>query len=313
MAVKEIFKRYDGNPIMTLDKLPYEASSVFNAGATEMGGQTILLMRVEDKRGISHLTVAKSKNGLDGWVVDEKPSFLPSPETHPEEIWGIEDPRITYLDELNCWAVVYTAYSESGPLVSLACTRDFSHFERYGALLPPENKDAALFPRRFKGHWAMIHRPVCYGSPPKADIWLSFSPDLRHWGSHRLLIPARKGAWWDSNKIGLAPPPLATEEGWLILYHGVKATVNGGIYRLGLALLDLEDPRRVIARSSEWVFSPQEGYEMTGDVDKVVFPCGWIRHAETVRLYYGGADKCVALATAEISELLEWLKEHNTT
>ncbi|HPC47129.1 MAG TPA: glycosidase, partial [Deltaproteobacteria bacterium] len=129
----------------------------------------------------------------------------------------------------------------------------------------------------------------------------------------QILLPARKGAWGDANKIGLSPPPLETPEGWLILYHGVRSTASGCIYRLGLALLDLEDPRRVVMRSDEWVFGPQEPYETVGDVDKVVFPCGWIVQGDTVRLYYGAADRCIALATADLCDMLDWLKAHHDT
>ncbi len=314
----ELFKRHAENPIITVKDLPYPANSVFNAGATKFGDETLLLMRVEDRRGISHLTVARSKNGISDWVIDPCPTLMPSPETHPEEIWGIEDPRITFLEEIGEYAIAYTAYSEDGPLVSLATTKDFRTFQRHGPVMPPEDKDAALFPVRFGGRWAMVHRPIVFPltagrhTPGAAHIWLSFSPDLRHWGDHRMLIPARRGAWWDANKIGLSPPPLRTEQGWLILYHGVRTTASGSIYRLGLALLDLENPSTVIARSDEWIFAPEEEYELSGDVDKVVFPCGWVAEGDEVKLYYGGADMCIALATARISELLEWLQHHSS-
>ncbi len=314
----ELFKRHAENPIITVKDLPYPANSVFNAGATKFGDETLLLMRVEDRRGISHLTVARSKNGISDWVIDPCPTLMPSPETHPEEIWGIEDPRITFLEEIGEYAIAYTAYSEDGPLVSLATTKDFRTFQLHGPVMPPEDKDAALFPVRFGGRWAMVHRPIVFPltagrhTPGAAHIWLSFSPDLRHWGDHRMLIPARRGAWWDANKIGLSPPPLRTEQGWLILYHGVRTTASGSIYRLGLALLDLENPSTVIARSDEWIFAPEEEYELSGDVDKVVFPCGWVAEGDEVKLYYGGADMCMALATARISELLEWLQHHSS-
>ena len=218
--------------------------------------------------------------------------------------------RLTRIEELDLWAVLYTSYSRGGPLVSLATTRDFRTFERKGVVMPPEDKDAALFPVRFRGRWAMLHRPVTAFAGVGAHIWISFSPDMKHWGDHQILIPARQGGWWDANKIGLSPPPLATERGWLILYHGVRQTAGGCIYRLGLALLDLEEPTRVTARADEWVFAPEEPYEVTGDVDKIVFPCGWVVEGDAVRLYYGGADKCIALATASVRELLDWLEAH---
>ncbi len=309
---KELFHRHPNNPIVSINDIPYVANSVFNAGAVKVGDKIFLLMRVEDRRGISHLTLAKSNNGIDNWIIDSQPTLMPSSDNHPEETWGIEDPRINFLKEKELWAITYTAYSDVGPLVSLAITKDFQDFTRYGPVLPPENKDAALFPIRFNGRWAMIHRPVPSTGTTGVHMWISFSPDLKHWGEHHLLIPARRGSWWDANKIGLSPPPLQTDEGWLILYHGVKTTVSGAIYRLGLALLDLNDPREMIARSDEWIFSPKESYELHGDVDKVIFPCGWIREKDKIFLYYGGADNCIGLATARVSELLEWLHEHNS-
>ena len=309
---KAIFQRYENNPIITVKDLPYPANTVFNAGATRINGETVLLMRVEDRRGISHLTVARSRDGITQWQIDPRPTLIPDPDNYPEEIWGIEDPRITCLEEREEWAVAYTAYSRGGPLVSLACTKNFKNFERMGSVMPPEDKDAALFPVRFNDRWAMIHRPVAAFPSMGAHIWISFSPDLKHWGDHQILIPARIGGWWDANKIGLSPPPLKTDEGWLILYHGVRTTASGAIYRLGLALLDLENPSKLIARSDQWVFGPEESYEIFGDVNKVVFPCGWTTVGDKVRLYYGGADTCIALATASLSELLAWLKEHST-
>lgn len=308
---KDLFIRYSGNPIVQADDLPYHANSVFNAGAVKHKDKTLLLLRVEDRRGFSHLTVARSSDGISNWQIDPKPALMPSPKNHPEEIWGVEDPRITRLESRSLYAVVYTAYSKGGPLVSLATTGDFKTFDRKGVVVPPEDKDAALFPEQFKGRWAMLHRPVPAYAPTGAHIWISFSPDLKHWGDHQIVIPARKGGWWDANKIGLSPPPLKTENGWLILYHGVKTTAGGCIYRLGLALLDKKDPRILIARGDEWVFAPETEYEVTGDVDKVVFPCGWVAEGDEIRLYYGGADRCVALATARISEMMEWLSAHN--
>lgn len=307
---KELFVRYPANPIIQAKDIPYKANSVFNAGATRAGEDTLLLMRVEDRRGISHLTVARSRDGVTGWRIDPAPTLAPDPAGHPEEIWGIEDPRVTRIGSLDLWAVVYTAYSRGGPLVSLATTRDFKTFERKGVVMPPEDKDAALFPVQFNSRWAMLHRPVPGFTGIGAHIWISFSPDMKHWGDHQILIPARQGGWWDAGKIGLSPPPLPTEKGWLILYHGVRSTASGCIYRLGLALLDLQNPTRVLARSGEWIFAPEEPYEIFGDVDKVVFPCGWVAEGDEIRLYYGGADQCIALATARVSELLDWLEAH---
>jgi predicted GH43/DUF377 family glycosyl hydrolase len=303
----QLFRRHKLNPILTAEDWPYPVHTVFNAGATLLpDGTTLLLCRVEDRRGISHLCVARSANGVDEWQIDPEPTFRPDPENFPEELWGIEDPRITYVPELGRYAIVYTAFTRDGPGVALALTEDFRAFERYGLIMPPEDKDAALLPRRIGGHWALIHRPV---SAPRAHMWISYSNDLRHWGSHKLMLEARRGAWWDANKIGLSPPPIETDQGWLVIYHGVRMTAAGCIYRLGLALFDLETPERLIRRGDEWFFGPEERYEQRGDVGNVVFPCGYTVAADgdTVHMYYGAADTSIALATGSVSQMLEWL------
>lgn len=306
-----LFVRDKNNPILTLSDWPYPANTVFNPGATKLeNGETLLLVRVEDRRGISHLAAARSKDGVREWKVDSKPTLRPDPDRYPEEVWGIEDPRITWVPELDRYAIAYTSYSTSGPLVSMAFTRDFREFERRGAVMPPEDKDAALFPRRFGGRWALLHRPMANFPQNKANIWLSYSPDLKHWGDHCVVLEARQGSWWDANRIGLSPPPIETAEGWLIIYHGVRDTPAGCLYRLGLALLDLETPCRAIWRGDEWVFGPDAPYERTGDVGDVVFPCGVIydEASDVLRLYYGAADTSIGLATAKVSELLDWIK-----
>ncbi|MBN1903355.1 glycosidase [Candidatus Sumerlaeota bacterium] len=306
----EIFIRHERNPLLTAVDWPYPVNSVFNPGATLLpDGTTLLLCRVEDRRGHSHLCAARSANGIDGWKIDAQPTLMPDPERFPEELWGIEDPRITFVSELNKYAVVYTAFTRDGPGVSLALTEDFHRFERYGLIMQPEDKDAVLLPHRIDGNWALIHRPV---SSPGAHMWISYSHDLRQWGSHKLMLEARRGAWWDANKIGLSPPPIETEQGWLVIYHGVRQNAAGAIYRLGLALFDLHAPERCLKRGDEWIFGPEKLYERHGDVDNVVFPCGCILapDCDTLRLYYGAADTSIALATGSIRSILEWLELH---
>jgi predicted GH43/DUF377 family glycosyl hydrolase len=189
-------------------------------------------------------------------------------------------------------------------------TDDCHTFERHGSIMSPEDKDAAFFPRQFGGRWALIHRPVPHAAGAKANMWLSFSPDLHNWGDHTVLLEARDGAWWDAGKIGLSPQPIETAEGWLVIYHGVRNTPAGAIYRVGLALLDLEDPRQVLRRGDEWVVGPRETYEITGDIPNVVFPCGAVLDpaSDELRLYYGAADTCVGLMTAQIGDVLDWLR-----
>jgi len=306
---EQLFLRHKLNPILRAANWPYQVNSVFNPGATLLAdGSTLLLCRVEDRRGLSHLCAARSANGMDDWQIDPSPTLKANPEYFPEELWGIEDPRITYIPELSQYAIVFTAYSRGGPGVALALTEDFRHFKRYGMIMQPVNKDAALLPRRIDGRWALIHRPVGLTG---SHMWISYSSDLHHWGKHKQILEARLGGWWDANKIGLSPPPIETPEGWLIIYHGVRHNAAGSIYRLGLALFDLDKPERCLKRGDEWVFGPEEPYEQRGDVDNVVFPCGYTLGADgdTINLYYGAADTCIAMATGSVSAMLRWFKE----
>ena len=303
---RELLQRYAGNPILGPNDLPKMVNAVLNPGATVIDGRTLLLLRVEHRTGLSSLVAATSDDGITGWEFDPVKGL--EPQDCFEEHWGIEDPRITRVGDE--YFVVYVGYSTAGPLVCLAKTRDFVHWERKGVLQPPEDKDAALFPITFAGRWALIHRPAPAMSGLGAHVWISFSPDLRHWGDARVLLAARHGGWWDSNKVGLGPPPLLTRDGWLVCYHAVRVTASGSIYRLGLALLDTDDPTKVLARGNEWIFGPQAPYERSGDVPDVVFPCGWILRddGDTLHVYYGAADSVVCVAEASLARLLRELE-----
>ncbi|MHB1295196.1 MAG: glycoside hydrolase family 130 protein [Anaerolineae bacterium] len=308
----ELLTRERKNPILTAADWPYPASTVFNPGAVMLkDGTTLLLCRVEEYSGMSHLCAARSENGVDGWQIDPVPTMRPDRTGHPEEVWGIEDARITYVAELDTYVIAYTSFSRGGAGVSLALTDDFAHFERYGVVMHPDDKDAALLPDRIGGNWALIHRPT---TPLGAHVWISYSPDLRHWGSHKIILEARRGGWWDANKIGLGPPPIRTDRGWLAFYHSVRNTASGSIYRVGLALFDLEQPEGCVSRSDNWIFGPEEDYERDGDVDDVVFPCGCVVEpdGDSLRLYYGAADNCIAVARGSISSMLAWLAENGS-
>ncbi len=299
-----LFKRYEGNPILTPENWPYPINSVFNPAAVRIDGQVLLLNRVEELRGFSHLTCARSKDGLTNWVVDDKPTMKADQSTK-EEKWGLEDPRIVWLEEQKQYAITYVSFSEGGPIVSLAITKNFRAFARLGGLLPPEDKDACLFPRRFNGRFALIHRPIVRG---EAHIWLSMSPDLKHWGDHRVLLKTRT-AYWDGARVGLACQPIELPEGWLLIYHGVRRTTASEIYRIGMALLDLEEPWRVLRRGEEWVLGPKERYERVGDVNDVIFVAGAVIMEETNELYayYGAADDKVAVAMADMDRIREYI------
>ena len=306
----DLFTRYRGNPLLTPNRWPYTVNAVMNAGAAEVDGGTVLLCRVEDRRGLSHLTVARSRNGFSNWVVDEKPLIEADPSLE-YEIWGVEDPRLTWVEELGVWVIAFTSFGPGGPGLSLATTKDFRTVERLGMVRAPEDKNGALLPRRIGGDFILFHRPVT-SLTHRADIWLSRSKDLELWHPPEPVMGARPGGWWDSARIGIGPPPLETPEGWLMIYHGVRQTVAGALYRAGLALLDLEDPTRVRRRCSEWLLGPREDYELMGDVPGVVFPCGLVHDPQTdeLRLYYGAADSVIAMATASKTAVLAFLMEH---
>ena len=302
----ELFERHDQNPILTAADCPYDANAVFNPAAVVVDGETIVLARVEDLRGISHLAVARSANGVDEWTVDPEPLLAPDPGIESEQ-WGFEDPRVVWLPELERWSIACTAYGPPGPAVYLALTRDFRSVERHGVIKRAEDKNAALLPERIDGKWILFHRPsegAVAGSG--GEIVLSRSADLVSWSAPEPVLSPRAGAWWDSRRIGIGPPPLRTEHGWLIVYHGVRDTVSGALYRIGLALADLHEPTLVTHRMPGWVFAPAADYERVGDVPNAVFPCGLIHDVSTgeLRLYYGAADTTIALATAQLDDVL---------
>ena len=303
MSRGELFRRHPGNPILTADDWPYPVNAVFNPGAAALDDETVLLARVEDRRGISHLTVARSTNGIDGWSVASEPLLTPAAGISSEE-WGFEDPRLVWVAELGRWVITCTAYGPSGPAVFLATTEDFTTVERYGIVRHPEDKNAALLPERIDGKWVLFHRPKTeFGG----EILLSRSADLVSWSAPEQVLQPRAGAWWDSLRIGIGPPPLWTEHGWLLIYHGVKDTVSGQMYRVGLALLDLDEPTRVLRRLPTWVLAPRASYERSGDVPNAIFPCGLVNDVAggEIRLYYGAADTTICLATARLDQLLE--------
>ena len=297
-----LIKRYARNPILSADAWQYSINTVFNAGATRLpDGSTLLLCRVEDRRGLSHLSVARSADGVTDWQVDRHPTLAPDAVNYPEEIWGIEDPRIVWVPELGRYAVTYTSFSRGGPGISLAMTEDFRCFERVGPIMPPEDKDAALFPRRFNGRWALLHRPI--PASARAHIWISFSPDLKHWGDHTMVIQSREGAWWDARKVGLSPPPIETSEGWLLLTHGVGPMRT---YAIGAMLLDLDDPLKVRGRLDQPLVAalPDEQY---GHVPNVVYTCGAMIHSGTLYMPFALTDRYTTMCAIDADELIQCL------
>jgi len=303
-----IFIRHKANPLLTPGHLPFHADAVFNPGVAEVDGEVLLLLRIEDRRGLSEIRVARSANGIDEWRIAETPLLAPDLADHPFEEWGCEDPRVTKVGEQQ-WIIAYTAYSRYGPAVALATTSDFETVERLGIVMPPTNKDAAVFPTEFDGPRVMLHRPITGG---QEHIWHAVSATgWTNWGDPGVLLPERGGPWWDGLRVGVGVPPMPTDQGWLLIYHGVKEMGNRPVYRLGLALLDRDHPRKVLARCARWVFSPQVDYEQRGLIPNVVYTCGALRRGDDVWLYYGAADTVIALATAKMQDLVDFCLEHD--
>ncbi|MHB0934945.1 MAG: glycoside hydrolase family 130 protein [Armatimonadota bacterium] len=303
----ELFRRHPANPILTIGDAPSRVTAIFNPGVTLVDDDVVLLVRLVDRRGLSYLQVTRSHNGVDGWRWDTEPLLVPGLPAYPYEEWGCEDARITQMGPSE-WIIAYTAMSRYGPTVALATTMDFRTVHRLGSVLSPNNKDCIIFPDQFEEKWLMLHRPV---AGDQEHIWYASSNDLVHWSHPGVLIPERGGPWWDGLKLGAGAPPIRTEQGWLLIYHGVKEIAGRLIYRLGLALLDLTNHRHVIARSSEWVFGPETSYEQTGTAPNVIYTCGAVVRGDEVWMYYGAAEACTCLATASLSELLKAVHEYN--
>ncbi|WP_457565282.1 glycoside hydrolase family 130 protein [Caldithrix abyssi] len=299
-------KRYAKNPVLTARDVPFKANSLFNAGAVKFNDKYLLICRVELPTGLSGLVKAWSDDGIEFKIEDKL--FL-TPEQHGELYeyvrWGVEDARVTRIDDM--YYLTYTGYSPNEPVVILSRTQDFMNVEILDLISEPANKDTVLFPRKINGYYWRIDRPMV--SPMEGNIWISRSPDLRHWGHYRRLIAARK-PWWDGDKVGASTPPIETEKGWLMLYHGVRTIGTSMIYKQGVLLLDLNEPYKVLGRSKHPVLSPEEPYERMGDVPNVVFSTGWIPEEDgQIKIYYSGADSNICLATTSIDALLNLCEE----
>ncbi|MBW2594895.1 MAG: glycoside hydrolase family 130 protein [Deltaproteobacteria bacterium] len=297
------FERFYKNPIIQRSDIPYSCNSVFNAAACMYKNEYLLLLRIEDLEGISHLTIARSKDGIT-FIVDKQPWITPSHDPNYElyERYGVEDPRITQVD--GTYYITYTAFGPPGVRIGIGKTEDFKEFERISLATEVDNKDGVLFPERINGEYVLITRPGGLGGQ-RGDIWISFSPDLIHWGKSRVLMSHTPGGW-SSAKLGASTPPLKTEKGWLLFYHGVRGSGYGRIYRVGAVLLDLDKPYLLVGSTPHFIMGPEELYERIGDVPNVIFPCGVIlEEDDTLRMYYGVADTAIAMATAKLEDIIK--------
>lgn len=303
----ELFKRYEGNPIIISDDCPYPGViRVFNPGAVELEEKTLLLVRCKNQKGGSFLTLAESENGLTNWKFWDSP-ILQAEKRYGEYVpFGLEDPRVVWVKELGSFVIscvsARTRFMKNPYGVRLIGTKDFRSFFRISEPLPPVDKDACLFPERINNRWALIHRPVIKG---ETCIAVSFSPssDLKYFGETKQILSPVPGTWCDSH-VGLATQPIKTRYGWMIIFHGSEVIASKVVYYVGLALLSL-DKLDVTHRSEEWVFGPEKDYE--GGPEGIVFPCGAIVKGNDLRIYYGAKDSSVAVATADYDKALNYL------
>jgi beta-1,4-mannooligosaccharide/beta-1,4-mannosyl-N-acetylglucosamine phosphorylase len=298
--------RYSGNPVIPRNLIPC-SNSIFNSAVVPFGGQFAGVFRVDNKARSMQLHSGHSADGIHWTLTPDRIQFqCDDPEVGRWE-YGY-DPRVVWIED-RFW--VTWCNGCHGPSIGVAWTTDFETYHQIENSYLPFNRNGVLFPRRIGGSYVMLNRPSDNGHTPFGDIWLSHSPDLVHWGRHRFVM--RPCGGWQSTKVGAGPIPIETDEGWLLIYHGVLTSCNGFVYSAGTALLDLEQPWKVIARGGPYIASPQTHYECVGDVPNVWFPCAAVCDAPTGRLaiYYGAADTVVGLAFAQVDELVAWTKANS--
>lgn len=298
----DIVERYSGNPILTKADIPYPVETVHNAAVVKYGDQYIMLFRSHLRTGRSIIGLARSQDGYK-FIADAQPFLTPAREGPfaAYEEYGVEDPRVTKVDD--DYLITYSAYSRNGVRIALAKTNDFFDIERVSLITQADYRNTVIFPEKFGGLYARLDRPHSEISP--WSIWITYSPDLVFWGESQLVMKPER-YHWDEMKIGPGAPPIKTEKGWLSIYHGVFQTMDGSIYRLGVALHDLHNPARMIGVGDSWILQPEDTWEVIGYVHNVVFTCGAVPEPDgTVKIYWGGADSVMCAGEAKISELVD--------
>ncbi len=302
--------RYSENPVIDRNHIPC-SNSIFNSAVVTFEGAYAGVFRCDDKNRRMRLHVGFSKDGIN-WDIEHEPlTFTCDDEEIGQWVYGY-DPRVVWIEDRYyvTWCNGY-----HGPTIGVAWTKDFKTFHQTENAFLPFNRNGVMFPRKFNGNFAMVSRPSDNGHTPFGDIFYSESPDLLYWGKHRHVMspaPFEKSAW-QCTKIGAGPIPIETSEGWLMIYHGVLNSCNGFVYAFGSAILDKDEPWKVLYRSGEYLITPQMPYECIGDVPNVTFPCASLHDSETGRIaiYYGCADTSTGLAFGYIDEIIEFTKRTN--
>jgi beta-1,4-mannooligosaccharide/beta-1,4-mannosyl-N-acetylglucosamine phosphorylase len=302
--------RYSANPVIPRDLIP-DSNSIFNSAVVPYKGKFAGVFRCDDKRRNMQLYAGRSDDGISWKINHDRIKFVPKPGCDDPELiaWDYGyDPRVCWIEDrfYVTWCNGY-----HGPTIGVAYTYDFETFTKIENSYLPFNRNGVLFPRKINGEYVMLSRPSDNGHTPFGEIYLSHSPDMEYWGKHRWVMGTKGG--WQATKIGAGPIPIETTEGWLMIYHGVLTSCNGFVYSAGAALLDIDQPWKVIARTAPYIMSPQKDYECVGDVPNVAFPCAAMADADTGRIamYYGAADTVTGLCFAKVDELVDFIKKNS--
>jgi predicted GH43/DUF377 family glycosyl hydrolase len=291
--------RHPSNPIVTADDIPGSASCVFNSGVVHDGQSYVMLVNAWDTQWRPRFLVGRSDDGVH-FDIDPRNRFRP-PNEHPYKPHeGIFDTRITPIE--GSYLITYNVASHLGGRIRLAKTNDFESFEDLGFITAPDHRNCVIFPEKIDGAYLRLERPNVDAA---GDIYLSRSPDLIHWGQTQLVLE-RNRRYWESAKIGPGAPPVRSEHGWLVIYHGARKGMNGYSYQAGAMLLDLDDPTVIVGKMDECLICPTESYERVGITPNVVFPTALVpKSKDEMWLYYGAADTCMSLARVSVQALAD--------
>ena len=302
----DVVWRYSANPVIRRNHIP-RSNSIFNSAVVPYQNGYAGVFRIDDKQRLMNVHSGKSADGIH-WNIQPDPIEFVCDDPEIARFVHRYDPRVVWLEDRYyvTWCNGY-----HGPTIGVGYTHDFETFYQIENAFLPYNRNGVLFPRRINGKFAMFSRPSDTGHTPFGDIFYSESPDMEHWGHHRFVM-GPKGWTWESTKIGAGPIPIETTEGWLLIYHGVLTSCNGYVYSMGAALLDIDQPWKVIYRAKPYLLNPMELYENVGDVPNVVFPCAALVDADTGRIaiYYGAADTVTGLSFTQIDDLIDFVKEN---
>ncbi|MBE0634956.1 glycoside hydrolase family 130 protein [Candidatus Bipolaricaulota bacterium] len=304
---RDVVWRYSGNPVIPRDLIP-SSNSIFNSAVVAHEGEFRGVFRCDDKRRYMQLHAGRSQDGIHWRIDNDRIHFVPADGVEPTEWLYGYDPRVCFIEDR--YYVTWCNGFAGWPTIGVATTQDFQTYYQMENAFLPFNRNGVMFPRKIQGAFAMLSRPSDRAHTPFGEIYYSESPDMTHWGKHRFVMRPTRG--WQATKVGAGPIPIETTEGWLIFYHGVLTSCNGFVYSMGAALLDLEQPWKVIARTEPYLLHPRELYEQVGDVPNVVFPCAALADADTGRiaLYYGAADTVTCMAFCHVSEIIEFIRKN---